>query len=118
MTHQEYQDRIESTLLAIEEAVENLLQNSDLDIDYDTGGGLLTISLGECGKIILNQQEPLQQLWLAAKSGGYHLDWTEQGWVTIRGKAEPLTELFNRVFTEQTGYNPNFNFDPKHLGQL
>ncbi|WP_251358471.1 iron donor protein CyaY [Kangiella sp. TOML190] len=104
MNSHEYHQKIEATLLAIEEAMETMIQETDMDIDYETGGGILTISLGAGGKLILNQQAPLQQLWLAAKSGGYHLDWNPaiNQWQTDRD-GEPLDILFNRVFTEQTG---------------
>ncbi len=110
MNNREYQQKIEQTLLVIEEAIEDMLQETDMDLDYESAGGILTICLGAGGKLILNQQEPLQQLWLAAKSGGYHLDWKDNDWITDRG-GEALTDLFNRVFTEQTGVEANFSFD-------
>lgn len=110
MNNSEYQQKIEQTLLVIEEAIEDMLQETDMDLDYESAGGILTIDLGAGGKLILNQQEPLQQLWLAAKSGGYHLDWKDGEWYTDR-ENESLHDLFNRVFTEQTGVNGNFQFD-------
>lgn len=112
MNDQDYSQKIEATLLAIEEAMETMIQETDMDIDYETGGGILTISLGAGGKLILNQQAPLQQLWLAAKSGGYHLDWNSEAnqWQTDRD-GEPLEALFNRVFTEQTGVAANISIE-------
>ncbi len=110
MNTSEFNDQIDETLLAIEEAIEDLIQESDLDLDYVTSAGILTISLGAGGKLILNRQAPVKQLWLAAKSGGYHLDWNNGEWYTDRDN-EPLTELFNRVFTEQTGIDAGFKFD-------
>lgn len=117
MNDSEYNDQIEETLLAIEDSIEELIQETDMDIDYESAGGILTISLGAGGKIILNKQAPLHQLWLAAKSGGYHLDWVgdlESGhWQTDRD-AEPLHVLLNRVFTEQTGVTANIKTTPTH----
>ena len=107
MNNSEFNDKIEQTLLAIEDAIEVLIQETDMDLDYETGGGILTISLGVGGKIILNRQAPVKQLWLAAKSGGYHLDWINNDWQTDRD-GELLTVLLNRVFTEQTGVAANF----------
>ena len=110
MNDSQYNQLIEDTLAAIEDAVEDLIQETDMDLDYESAGGILTISLGVGGKLILNRQSPVQQLWLAAKSGGYHLDWveTEAGgqWQTDRD-GESLNSLFNRVFKEQTGIEPN-----------
>lgn len=110
MNSSEFNEKIDQTLLAIEDAVEDLLQETDLDLDYETSAGILTISLGTGGKLILNRQAPLKQLWLAAKSGGYHLDWKEDDWYCDRD-GESLADLFNRVFTEQTGVQANFQFD-------
>lgn len=110
MNSSEFNQKIDKTLLAIEDAIEDLIQETDMDLDYETSAGILTISLGEGGKLILNRQAPVKQLWLAAKSGGYHLDWKDNDWITDRD-GEALTDLFNRVFTEQTGVNANFQFD-------
>ncbi|NVJ65216.1 MAG: iron donor protein CyaY [Gammaproteobacteria bacterium] len=112
MNSSEFNQQIEQTLLAIEDAIEDLIQATDMDLDYETSAGILTISLGEGGKLILNRQAPVQQLWLAAKSGGYHLDWDadKNQWFTDRDQ-EALTDLFNRVFTEQTGVAAGFEFD-------
>ena len=110
MNNHEYHQKIEQTLLVIEEAIEDMIQETDMDLDYESAGGILTIDLGPGGKLILNQQEPLHQLWLAAKSGGYHLDWKDGDWYTDR-EGEALTDLFNRVFTEQTGVEAKFTFD-------
>ena len=62
----EYHELIESTLLAVEEA----LDEQEVDIDYLTSGGVLTLTFENGTKIILNKQTPLQQLWIAAKISG------------------------------------------------
>lgn len=110
MNDSEFNLKIDNTLACIEDAIENLIQETDMDLDYETGGGILTISLGAGGKIIINQQAPVKQLWLAAKSGGYHLDWVDGRWITDRD-GEELEALFNRVFTEQTGINASISLD-------
>ncbi len=110
MNNREFNDKIEQTLLAIEEAIEDLIQQTDMDLDYETSAGILTISLGTAGKLILNRQAPVKQLWLAAKSGGYHLDWIDGDWQTDRD-GEKLGVLLNRVFTEQTGVDANFQLE-------
>ncbi len=110
MNSSEFNQKIDDTLLVIEDAIEALIQETDMDLDYETSSGILTISLGAGGKLILNRQAPVQQLWLAAKSGGYHLDWKNDDWYSDRDN-ESLHDLFNRVFTEQTGIKANFQFD-------
>ncbi len=71
LTESEYHEKIDDTLLALEEALDLL----EVDIDYLNSGGVLTLTFENKTKIILNRQTPLQQLWIAAKSNGYHLDW-------------------------------------------
>ena len=90
--------RIDETLLAIEEAIDD----AGVDIDYDTIGGILTLVFPNDSKVILNRQSATSQLWVAAKSGGFHLDWRDGQWF-CEGEGESLAELLNRVCTEQLG---------------
>ena len=88
--------RIDETLLAIEDAIDD----SGADIEYDTISGILTLEFPDDSKVILNRQGATSQLWIAAKSGGFHLDWIDGGWF-CRGEQEDLLSLLNRVCTEQ-----------------
>lgn len=67
---------------AVQEKIEDILDASDLDIDLENSGGILTIQFNNGSQIILSRQEPLRQLWIAARSGGFHLDYRadEQRW--------------------------------------
>jgi len=64
----------EETMLALEEAVEA----SDADIDYDNVADILTLEFTNGSRIIINKQTPLSQIWVAARSGGYHFDYDMQ----------------------------------------
>ena len=90
--------RIDETLLGNEEAIDD----SGTDIDYDTIGGILTLVFPNDSKVILNRQSATGQLWVAAKSGGFHLDWRDDGWF-CESEQENLQTLLNRVATEQLG---------------
>ena len=90
--------RSDETLLAIEEAI----VESGADIDYDTIGGILTLQFPNDSKVILNRQSATSQLWVAAKSGGFHLEWRD-GEGFCEGEQESLQTLLNRVATEQLG---------------
>ncbi|WP_417445486.1 iron donor protein CyaY [Kangiella sp.] len=103
MTESEFNQQVDDTLISIEEALDEL----DLDIDYETSGGILTITLENGSKIIINRQTPVKQLWLAAKDGGYHLDWVHDQWITDKDK-EPLEQLLSRVMTQQSGESISF----------
>lgn len=88
--------RIDETLLAIEEAIDD----SGVDIEYDTISGILTLEFPDDSKVILNRQSATSQLWVAAKSGGFHLDWQDDTWF-CQSTQENLEVLLNRVCTEQ-----------------
>jgi len=101
MTESEFNDIVDSTLVQIEDA----LDNSDADLDYDTVGGILTITIeSNDTKVIINRQAPVSQLWVAAKSGGYHFDYDEasQHWLNDADKQE-LFEALSKYCTEQNG---------------
>jgi len=90
----------EETMLAIEEAIDEC----GVDIDYDNAGGILTLEFDNGSQIIVNKQTPLTQLWVAARSGGYHFDYDAQGgcW-RLRGGGEELFRCLSRCCGEQAG---------------
>jgi CyaY protein len=77
------------------EQLEELLDNCDADIDYDTVSDILTIEFVDRSKIIINYQSANGQLWLAARSGGFHYDYdTETGdWKNDRNGADFFDQL-------------------------
>jgi CyaY protein len=68
MTETEFLQRAEATLRAVEEAVDA----ADLDVELTRAGNVLTLELADGARIVINSQAPMQQLWLAAKSGAHH----------------------------------------------
>ncbi|MFV1984154.1 MAG: iron donor protein CyaY [Thiohalomonadales bacterium] len=99
MTESEFNDKVDDTLIQIEDA----LDNSDADLDYESAGGILTITIeSNNSKIIINRQLPLSQLWVAAKSGGYHFEYDEasQSWLNDNDQQE-LFEALSKYCTEQ-----------------
>jgi CyaY protein len=63
--------------------IEALLDDAYEDIDYDTVEGVMTLT-GPQGKIILSRQPPLAEVWIAARSGGFHFRRQAQTWVDTR----------------------------------
>lgn len=97
MNESEFNQRVEDTLLKIEEDIDD----SGADIDYENVSGILTLIFEDDSQIIINRQAAVNQLWVAAKSGGYHFDWDEQadGWVRDSDGA-PLFEVLTAVMLE------------------
>lgn len=78
MNESEFNDIVDDMLVEIEDAVEDACDQSGADIDYETASGILTISFSNGSQIIINRQAPLKQIWVAAKSGGFHFDFNHE----------------------------------------
>ena len=81
----EYDSRARATLAAVEATVDRLLQDDVIDIDASRTGGLLELSFPAGGTIVINTQPPLHELWLAARSGGYHFRVVGGRWIERDG---------------------------------
>ncbi|WP_066959493.1 iron donor protein CyaY [Microbulbifer sp. Q7] len=94
-----YNAAIEETLIAVEDA----LDECDVDMDYERADSVLTITLEDNGtQVILSRQSAVQELWVAARSGGYHLSFKNPGWLCST-TGEDLPTLLDRVLSEQQG---------------
>jgi CyaY protein len=95
---------------AAQEQVEDAFDDSDLDIDLENSAGVLTVRFENGSQVILSRQEPLRQLWVAARSGGFHFDYDEASgrWI-CDSSDEPLGELLTRVTREQAGEDLEFD---------
>jgi CyaY protein len=105
MTETEFNEKVDATLLEIEERLEEI----DAPVECENVGGILTLSFENDSKIIINRQTPLLQLWVAARSGGYHFDYDEAAsrWFRDTDK-ESLYTLLARACTEQAGETITF----------
>jgi CyaY protein len=88
----------EHALTAIEEAVENC----GADLEAVRSGNVLTIELADGSKVIVNSQAPMRQIWVAAKSGGFHYEWRDGAWRDTRDGSELFSAL-SRIVSAQGG---------------
>lgn len=98
MTPSEFTQLVDTTLAQIEQNIEA----SDADIDFETSAGILELEFANGSKIIINRQSASQELWLAAKSGGYHYVWKDGAWRNTRDGSEFFASL-GRYVSEQAG---------------
>lgn len=100
MNDSQYAQHVNDTLLAIEEAIDA----SGQDIDYESAAGILTLTIEANGsQIIINRQAPVRQLWLATRRNGLHFDWSDEvnGWVLDSDGKSGFVELLNQALVEQ-----------------
>ncbi len=102
MTDTEYMDRAEALLRAVEQVCDRINDESDADIDNQRVGGMITLTLPNRSQIIINLQKPLQEVWMAAKAGGFHYRFDGQVWRDTKAGTEFFSDL-SRFASEQTG---------------
>ena len=109
MTDSDYMDRAESVLAAIEKGCDAINDATDADIDNQRVGGMITISFPNGSQLIVNLQKPLQEIWLAARSGGYHYRYDGQTWVDTKTGREFFGQFSEEASVQ--GGQP-FRFSP------
>ena len=102
MTDLEFLDRAEAALKAIELACDRINEDSDADVDNQRTGGMVTLAFANRSQIVVNLQKPLHEIWMAARSGGYHYKWDGLAWVDTKGQGELFAQL-SRCASEQAG---------------
>lgn len=107
MTESEFNNRVDETLERIEEA----LDEAETDLDYLNQGGVLTVICENKSQIIFTRQGPVKQLWVAARSGGFHFDFDadSQQWLRDSDQAS-LSSVLDQAFAEQAGETFTFDF--------
>jgi CyaY protein len=83
---------------SIETALEAADDALDLDLDVERqGGNVINIRFKDRSVIVVNTQAPLHEIWVAAKSGGYHYRWagtlTTPLWLDTKTGRELLSDL-------------------------
>jgi CyaY protein len=97
MNETDFHRAVDAVLARIESAVE-----ARGDLDSDLEAGILTVTCPDASKVIVNRQTPNREIWVAARSGGFHFTWREGAWRDTRS-GEELFESLARIFALQSG---------------
>jgi CyaY protein len=100
----EFNQKVDDTLSAIEDALESV----EADLDWDLSGGILTIECDNGSQVIINRQGPTQQIWVAARAGGFHFDYHADKDCWKQDELE-LFALLNQSLSEQCGETVQLN---------
>lgn len=92
----------DATLAAIGAAVDDALDRSEADVDWSLNDGILEIDCGAQGKLIVNRHVPNREIWVAARSGGFHFHAEGGRWRDTRSGAD-LAATLTRLLHEQAG---------------
>jgi CyaY protein len=90
----------DAVLAAIGTALDAALAASDADIDWSLNDGILEIDCGDDGKLIVNRHGVNREIWVAARSGGFHFRAEGGVWRDTRAR-QTLDITLSRLLREQ-----------------
>jgi CyaY protein len=93
MTESEFNEVADAVFARIEQAIDD----SGADIDYDSNGSVMEIEFADGSKVIVNRHVPNREIWLAAKSGGFHYALQDDRWFSQRDGSELFAKLSDLV---------------------
>lgn len=89
MTESEFLLMADQCLQQVEEIFEKAFENDELDVECKRSGNVLEVEFVNNGsKIIINSQAPMQEMWMAARSGGFHYKHDGHGWKNTRDQTD------------------------------
>jgi CyaY protein len=98
----EFNQAAGTTLARIEQVLE------DADLDFETpADGIIEVEFDDGSKIIINRHGVAREIWVAARSGGFHFKPQDAGWVDTRS-GEPLYDKLAALIAAQGGVMVRF----------
>lgn len=98
MTESEFLDRAEAILAQIQSSIDG----AAIEAECTLSALVLTIDFDDGTRMVLNAQTPMQQLWLATRSGGIHFGFDGTSWRDLRS-GEEFFDALSRIVTEHLG---------------
>ena len=97
MNETEFHQAVEAVLARIESAVE-----ASEALEADLESGILTVTCPDESRVIVNRQTPNREIWVAARSGGFHFRWKDGAWRDTRSGDELFASIA-RILASQGG---------------
>jgi len=99
MTESEFEVLAGAALAALESAFEAGVPDADVQAK---GAGLLEIEFEDGSKMVINRHGAAREIWVAAKSGGFHFRHDGTEWRDTRDGTE-LFAAVSRLVSQQGG---------------
>jgi CyaY protein len=97
MEERDFETRATAALEAIGRALD------EIEVDFELKeGGVLEIEFDDGAKIIVNRHGAAREIWVAARSGGFHYRWDGSAWRDSRDGSE-LFGALSRLISGQLG---------------
>ena len=88
MDERDFTERAEHALARIE----TMLEAAGLDYDLRPGG-VLEVELEDGSQMVIHRQAASREIWVAARSGGFHFRWNGAAWLDTRSGESLETQL-------------------------
>jgi CyaY protein len=99
MNESEFETLASAALTALESAFEANAPDADVQTK---GAGVLEIEFADGSKMIINRHGAAREIWVAAKSGGFHFRHDGKAWRDTRDGSE-LFAAVSRLASQQGG---------------
>lgn len=91
---------------AVLAAIEQVLEDAGLDVER-VGDGILEVECDDGSKIVVNRHAAAREIWIAARSGGFHFRPEGERWVDTRS-GEVLQDKLSALVAAQAGVRVSF----------
>ena len=88
ITDSEFMAAADRVLADIGRALDAALAAADADLDWTLHDGILEVECGDGSKLVINRHVPNRELWVAARSGGFHFRPRDLAWRDTRAGTE------------------------------
>lgn len=75
------------------ERIQSALDEQGVDVDCNVNGAVMELEFDDGSKVIVNRHTPNQELWIAARSGGFHFSHRDDQWRNTRDGREFFEHL-------------------------
>jgi CyaY protein len=83
--------------------IERALEESGVDADTELKeGGVLEIEFADGSRMVINRHGAAREIWVAARSGGFHFRWDGAAWRDTREGTELFAAL-SKLVSAQAG---------------
>lgn len=88
---------------AMLERIARSIESSGAECDCESkGSGVLELEFANGSRIVINRHSAAQEIWIAAKSGGFHFRAVGPEWIDTRDRRELLAVL-SELISQQSG---------------
>lgn len=99
MNESEFERIADAAIAALERAFEAGAPDADVQAK---GTGMLEVEFEDGSKMVINRHSAAREIWVAARSGGFHFRYDGTGWRDTRDGAEMFAAV-SRLASQQAG---------------